>query len=215
MSPWPFVGRHREVAYLRAELASGRSVVLTGPFGIGRTSLVEQVATQMAADWRFVFSDLQRTPGAVWRELFAETLPKARAGLRSTRLSARALRVRVSALRLEDPRRHVVVLDNIARLSAQRLELLRRLRERFQVLAILEAFLSPREQDAVCSVLRARCPLELGHLGPRATVAFFRECSRRHGFAWGEAEIRGLARAVGGFPTGMREAVAAELRRRA
>jgi hypothetical protein len=209
------VGRERESAHIRSELEAGRSVVLAGAYGIGRTSLVEHVAREMAQDWLFVFADFERGPGGVWRELFAALFPRAQARLRTRDKTARWVRYRVVHQRPEDVRRHVVVLDNVARLSSQRLDVVRRLRERFQVLAILEGFLSARQQGAACSVLRARRALELGHLGPRATVAFFRECSRRHGFGWGEGEIRGLARAVGGFPAGMREAVAAELRRRA
>jgi hypothetical protein len=45
-------------------------------------------------------------------------------------------------------RRHVVVLDNVARLTAPRLESIRRLRERFQiVVAIAEAFLSEERRQ--------------------------------------------------------------------
>jgi hypothetical protein len=55
---------------------------------------------------------------------------------------------------------------------------------------------------------------QLGHLSEAATVAFFEECSRRYALGWGPGEIQELARAVDGFPLGMREAVAAERRRR-
>jgi hypothetical protein len=42
---------------------------------------------------------------------------------------------------VEDRRRHAVVLDNLARRAARRLDLVRRLQERFQGVAIAEAFL--------------------------------------------------------------------------
>lgn len=212
---WPFVGREKEAAHVRAELEAGRSVVLTGIHGIGRTALVRHVAEQMARDSLFVTADFARAPAEVWRTLLAAIFPKAAARLPRGPRPAQWVRHRVSTWKPEDPRRHVVVLDNVARLTPRGRETLRRLRERFQVLAIAEAFLPERHQDAVCSALHSRRPLRIGPLSGRATLAFLEECSRRHGFAWGPAEVRGLARAVAGFPLGMREAVTAELRRRA
>jgi hypothetical protein len=189
-------------------------VVLTGIWGIGRTALARRVAEEMAREWLFVFVDCERPPGQVWRDLFSAVFPSEQERLRAEGRSAMWMRCRVSSRRLEDPRRHVVVLDNMARLTAPRLDAIRRLRERFQVVAITEAFLAEEASVALCAALWARRPLQLGHLGEAATVAFLEECSRRHGFGWGEDAVLGLARAVNGFPLGMREAVAAELRLR-
>jgi hypothetical protein len=211
---YPFVDRRRETARVRAELEAGRSVVLTGIYGIGRTALARHVAEELAREWIFVFADFDRAPGQVWRDLFAAVFPKAQERLRTEGRSAKWMRYRVSSRRLEDRRRHVVVLDNVARLTAPRLESIRRLRERFQVVAIAEAFLPEQASAALCAALWVRRPLQLGHLSEAATATFFEECSRRHGFGWGEGEVQGLARAVNGFPLGMREAVAAALHRR-
>jgi hypothetical protein len=213
--PFPFVGRRRETAWVRAELEAGRSVVLTGIWGIGRTALAKRVAEEMEREWLFVFEDFERAPGEVWRNLFAALFPRAQERLRIEGRSAKWMRYRVSNLRLEDRRRHVVVFDNVARLTAPRLDAIRHLRERFQVVAITEDFLPEQASAALCAALWARRPLQLGHLSEAETVAFFEECSRRHRFGWGEGEVLGIARAVNGFPLGMREAVAAELRRRA
>jgi replication-associated recombination protein RarA len=212
---WPFVGREKETRYLRAELDAGRSVVLTGPWGIGRTALARHVAGEMAQECLFAFVDFGRGPAEVWRALFAALFPEARARSPKGRRSAQWLRYRVSTWQPEDPRRRVLVLDDIARITARGLDTFRRLRERHQVLAIVEAFVPDPEIEALCTALRARRPLQLGHLDSRATRAFFEEYSRRHGFVWGPGEVRGLARAVAGFPLGMREAAAAEVRRRA
>jgi len=200
---------------VRAELEAGRSVVLTGIWGIGRTALAKRVAEEMTREWLFVFVDFERPPGQVWRDLFSAIFPGAQERLGTEGRSAKWMRYRISNRRLEGRRRHVVVLDNVARLTAPRLDAIRRLRERFQVLAVTEAFLPEEASTALCAALWARRPLRLGHLSEAATVAFFAECSRHHGFGWGEGEVRGLAQAVNGFPLGMREAVAAELRRRA
>jgi AAA ATPase domain len=213
-SPRSFVGREKEAAYLRAELQRGRSVVMAGPYGSGRTALARHVAERMARDWLFVFSGFERGPAEVWRSLFAALFPKAQARLRGASKPAQWLRYRVANLELEDPRRHVVVLDDIARVTDPRLEAVRRLRERFQVVAILEGFVPQPDRAALCAALFARAPVQLGRLSTAATAAFLGESSDRHAFGWGAGEIRGLARAVAGSPLGMRELVAAELRRR-
>ena len=215
MRPYPFVGRRREAARVRAELEAGRSVVLTGIWGIGRTALAKRVAEEMAREWLFVFTDFDRPPGQVWCDLFSAIFPRAKERLRTEGRSARWMRYRISNRRLEDRRHHVVVLDNVARLSAPRLDAIRRLRERFQILAVADASLPEDAGVALCAALWARRPLRLGHLSEAATAAFFDECSRHHGFGWGEGEVRGLAQAVNGFPLRMREVVVAELRRRA
>jgi len=211
---WPFVGREKEARYVRTELEAGRSVVLTGIHGIGRTALARHVAEEMAREWLFAFVDFDRGPAEVWRGLFERFFPRAHARRRGAARPVQWLRYRVSSGRLEDGRRHAVVLDNVARLTAQRLDSVRRLREGFQVVAILEGFVLEEDRAGLCASLRARPPLELRHLSARATLGFLEECSRRHGFGWGPGEIRGVARAVDGFPLGMREAVEAELRRR-
>ena len=214
MNTVPFVGREREVAYLRAELAAGRSVVLTGPYGIGRTSLVRHVAAAMAREWTFVILDFDRPPGELWRELFAVLFPRAVRRQRSEARPVKRTRFRVLSRPAEDRRRHVVVLDNVARLTTPRLDLVRRLRERHQIVAIAEDFLPEAARALLCEALWARAPLRLAHLGPAAALAFFEECSRCLGFGWGEGEIRGLARATHGFPLGMRQALEAARRRR-
>lgn len=210
----PFVGREREEAYVRGELEAGRSVVLTGPFGMGRTSLVRHAAAGMAAEWAFVIVDFDRPPGEVWRGIFAALFPRAANPERGDTRPMRWIRFRVLNRPAESRRRHVVVLDNVARLTAPRLDLLGRLRGRYPVVAIVEDFLPDTARGGLCEALRARTPLRLAHLGPAATLAYFEECSRRHGFGWGAGEVRGLARATHGFPLGMREAVEAERRRR-
>jgi hypothetical protein len=215
VTAWPFVGRRRDCAFLRAELEAGRSIVLTGSYGIGRTCLVRHLAEEMREGWLFAFADLDGGPGAVWRSLFATLFPRARPRRGKQPSSVQWTRFRVLHRELQDRRRHVVVLDDVARLPAPRLDLMRRLRARFQIVGIAEDFLPAPAMSALCVALRTRRPYRLGRLGPKATATFFQEASRRHGFGWGAAEVRGLASAAKGFPLGMREMVEAELSRRA
>jgi len=211
----PFVGREKETAYVVKELEAERSVVLTGPFGIGRTALVAYLARQMAGDWLFAFARCDQGPAQVWSTLFAAIFPRAAA--RPTRRrphSARSLRYRVSNQPPEDRRHHAIVLDDIARVTAPGLDVARRLRGKYRVIAIVEAFVPEAQQAALCSALWARPPLRLGYLSRAATLEYFEACGHRLGLGWGAGEVSGLARAVAGFPLGMRQAVASELRRR-
>jgi hypothetical protein len=211
----PFVGRQKESAYVRRELEAGRSIVLSGIYGIGRTSLVRQLAAEMAHDWHFVFVDAAAGPADIWREVFGQAFPAS-----SRRLGTRTplvgwTRFRVLHRPFEDSRRHVIVLDNLARLSARRVDLARRTGARCPVIAIVESFLPSEACAQLALALRCRAPLQLGHLSLAATIEFFEVCSSRHGFGWAPGDVRGLARATRGFPLAMRDAVDGECRRRA
>ena len=152
----PFVGRRRETAYLRAEIAAGRSIVITGAFGVGRTALVVESARQLALEWSFLFSGFDVG-------------------------SAGELGDKLSRRRREDPRRQALVLDDVAKVTPQRVEAARRLRERYRVIAIVEAFVPEAQQAALASALWARPPLQLGCLDRAATLKYFEACSRRLG----------------------------------
>jgi len=161
-----------------------------------------------------VIANFDHTPGEVWGDLFAALFPRAFKRQRGETGPAKWTRFRVLNQPAETRRRHVVVLHDVARLTAPKLDLLRRVRERYQVIAIAEDFLPEAARVAICQALWAWAPLRLTRLGPAATLTFFEQCSRSHGFLWSAGEIRGLARATHGFPLGMREAVEAEHRRR-
>lgn len=54
----PLIGRDDELARIRAALAVSRLVTLTGPAGVGKTSLAAAIASEAAATGRSVFCDL-------------------------------------------------------------------------------------------------------------------------------------------------------------
>jgi len=214
MSAPPFVGRQKELAFLQAQVEDGRSVVLTGIFGIGRSALVRQLAGLMARERTFVFARLDQAPGHVWHELYAGLFPRKASRHRREQPPVQWTRYRVLHERPESRRRHVIVLDDVVRLSTARLDLVRRLHERFQMITIAEDFLPAAERDALCAALWVRAPLRLGHLEAFASLEFFERAFREHQLTLDPGEVHGLARAVRGFPLGMQEALAAELRRR-
>jgi len=50
-----FVGREKEVRKLTKALEGGRHVIVTGPYGIGRTRMIRQIAETGRRERRFVF----------------------------------------------------------------------------------------------------------------------------------------------------------------
>lgn len=100
----PFVGRERELRLLRRVLQDGHSVVLTGAFGSGRTTLVHELARTMG-NWRFV----------AWKE--DESRRRVRAAVRDAAIET------CTTGSASDPR-IVVVVDGVVHLTAQRVRCL-------------------------------------------------------------------------------------------
>jgi hypothetical protein len=210
----PFVGRRRESNILSAELQAGCNVIVTGPYGIGRTALVKDLARTMAEEWRFVWLDGGRTPGELCRDLVGALFAHANASGVST-LRYKQARSWVASRPPADPRGHVIVLDDLAGVSAAKLDLIRRLVRvgRFRLVAVAEAFIPAMEMAQLRSALVAREPIRLGPLRLRDAERFFEEYRATLGLQWSKTDIHGLAVAAHGFPLGMRELVARELRR--
>src|SRR5439155_4905243 len=117
-----------------------------------------------------------------------------------------------------DKRQHVLVLDNIAKLSAQKLNLVQYLarEKRFRVVAITESFLPAEQFRRLRARLSPALMVTLDHLSVYSVRKFFTYCSERYGFGWTVAQINSKVTTTGGYPLGMREAVsrARESRRR-
>jgi hypothetical protein len=208
----PFVGRRREAARIRAVLEANRNVVLTGPFGIGRTALARHAARTMAEHFRFVFLDGDRSPARLCRDLIEGLFgPGGRPG---EALSYRAARRQIAARIPTDARRHVVVLDDIATISHPKLELLRFLvgLGRLRFLVVVEAFLPVADMVRLRSVLVAATLLRLGPLALRDVERYFEERAGALRLPWTRAQVHGFAQAAHGFPAGMRDILARAVR---
>ena len=125
-------------------------------------------------------------------------------------------RFKICNLDLEDRRQHIIVLDNVARLSRPRLDFIGYLawERRFRFAAIVEAFAPKDDLLFLRAVLRPTLTFSLRYLTAQNAREFFRHFSDRHGFGWTESQINYLAETTGGYPLGMKEAVAMELERR-
>ena len=98
------------------------------------------------------------------------------------------------------------MLDDVARVTSQNVTFIRDLvwREELQCILIAERFLAPPELTRIRAILRAAPLLRLGPLSLAAVERYFTECARRCGLVWSASEIRSMARATHGFPSGMR-----------
>lgn len=194
------------------ELDRGRHVVVTGPFGIGRTSLLRWVSESMRDRWRFIFIDFERPASEIQRHLFRELFP--RRGGSNERCEARSsgARFRILSWKPEDPRRHAVVLDNIAQLSRQKLALLGALAasKRYALLAVVERFVPEPDLERLRTRLAPAPLVTLGRLSCRAARTYFGLASERYGLDWGPERIAAAARATRGYPLGMWQAVVSE-----
>ena len=212
-----FVGRQRETSRVAAELAAGRNVVVAGKHGVGRSALVAHVAAVMGDGWRFVVLDFSRSPGQLCSDLIGRLRPAAAGkAARKTRpfVSARAMAVKLEP---RGRRSHVIVLDEVAALTAQKAILLRRLVStgRYRFVAIVESRMREAELFQLRAFLVPVRTVTLGNLPNAATREYFATVSGELGLGWTQAEIAGSARVSGGYPPLMTEIAAGAAQRNA
>ncbi len=89
----------------------------------------------------------------------------------------RSARFRIVSRDLSDSRKHVLVLDNIAKLSAPKLDLIRYIawEKRFQFVAIVERFISKDDLWRLRVRLYPAEIIMLQYLGQREVCAFYQD----------------------------------------
>jgi len=210
-----FVGREKETRQIINALKRGNNIILTGKYGIGRTSLIKQIANATQNRWRFIFVDFSQTPGKVCGFLADALLPRNKGKKRGQNLGYKSNRFRISNLDFTDRRQHILVLDNIAKLSGPKLDLIRSflMAERFRFVAIVENFLGGDDLFVLRARLRNALLIDTPHLSIEAAREYFRHSSAQHHFKWTEAQINHFAEMTGGYPAGMKEMMNRELLR--
>jgi len=206
-----FVGRENEIGQMEEALEQGNNIIVLGKYGMGRTSLVQHVARVTQDQWRFVFVDFSKTPGSVCNYLLAELFPAQE--FEREHLKYKPSRFRIATLALIDRRRHVLVLDNISKLSAKKLDLIRYLtwEKRFQFISIAESFLPADDLFRLRVWMNPAILIKLHYLSASEVVQFYRQLSRERRLGWTENRIKNLAEVTGGYPLRMKEIALREL----
>ena len=210
-----FVGREKEIQQIKEALGGAKNVIVLGKYGMGRTSLIKHIADAMKDRWRFVFVDFSETPRMICRHLLAEQTGRQKFKDEYESINYKSTRFRIVHLDLGGRRKQVLVLDNIAKLSFQKADLIRYLAwgKRFQFVAIVESFIS---KDDFLRLRVRLYPAEivmLQHLDKRKVYEFYQHLSEQHRFHWTEGHIKNLAEITGGYPLRMREISLRELER--
>jgi hypothetical protein len=202
-----FVGRKTEIRKLSGALQKGHNVIITGPYGIGRTRLVRHVA-ELNDSRRFVWVDFSKTAGEVCKRLLKEFLPNRRSSKQAPRsLSFKAGRYLLVNISFPDRQRPVVVMDNIGKLSQQQLTFIRCmiLESCFRFVAVVESFLSPHSLFLLRAMLFPVEIMTLRHLSLQNACEYFKRVSEKHHFEWTCDQIMTFAKTSGGYPLGMKE----------
>jgi hypothetical protein len=208
-------GREREIAAITEALAQDKNLILTGKYGIGKTTLVKEAAKMNRERWRFLFADFSKTPSKVCNDLLVALKPKRSPVGRKRRVSYKDGRSLITDLASKDNRRAMIVLDNIEKLTPQRLDLIRHLAqgEPFLFIAIPERFLPEEDLFHLRACLYPSKIIKLRYLSASLTAGFFRYCAKKHRFQWTESDIHVLTLATKGYPLAMRESVTREIER--
>lgn len=200
-----FVGREKETRQIIKAMKRGYNVILMGKFGIGRTSLSRHVAEIGRDRWNLISLDFSQTPAKVCSLLASNLLPKNN----GKAMGYRHNRFRIANLDFDGQRQPVLVLDDIGKLSRQKVELIRYLAmaKKFRFVAVAENFLKADQLSLLRGWLHPAHLLNISYLGERPTREFFRLFSGKYHLSWTEEEINNLAEMSGGYPLGMKEIV--------
>ena len=200
-----FVGRHREIARIESAVSGARNVILRGMYGIGRTSLVREIASRNADRWTFVFADFSENGSAVCGSLLNQLL-----GRRSEGLTARQLTRAIASYTPKRGKTTVIVLDDVAKVTRPKVELLRKLHASafLRFVAIVERFVPEDMIMKLRVVLDPAVLLTLDHLDAESSFQFFSHHAKRLSLPWTEADIEMLATAMHGYPLEMAQRIA-------
>lgn len=209
-----FLGREREITRITKALSQGENIVVTGKYGVGKTALIKHVAEQNAGKWRFLFADFSQAPGKVCHDLLAELPHKKKKGC-AKYLAYKQSRSLLLNLAAKDPRPFVLVLDNLGKLSPQKLTLIRYLlfEKQFLFIIITERFLDPDDFFRMRACLYPCLRIDLQNLGEKKALEFLKYFLTHHQLHWTDERIRMLVKTSKGYPLGMLDFILQEMKK--
>jgi hypothetical protein len=202
-----FVGRENEKKTLIRELQLGKNIVLGGKFGIGRTSLAKEIAEQPGEQRQFVFVDFSQTPGKISKKLMKELHISSRLKKTGKEMSYKSMRYRIANMVSKKGIKTVIVLDNIARITAPKKLFLRHLilERHFQFIAIVEHFLPSINLFELKAQLMPATTIMLRNLEDIDVENILKMHSNQCNLNWTKDHIHNLAALTGGYPLGIVE----------
>jgi hypothetical protein len=156
--------------------------------------------------------DFSQTPGKVTAQLLAELFPEKRKN-KDHYIRYKSGRFLIVSKELKDKRKHVLVFDNIAKLTAQKLQLIRYLIQEstFQYIAIAESFLSKENLFLLRAALLPAEMIMLPYLREESTKTLLCHLADKYSFHWSEQRLSMLVSATRGYPLGVHEVIKREL----
>ena len=200
-----FLGREKETKKIIKSLRKGNNIIISGKFGIGRTSLIRHIEDITRNEWHFAFADFSLMPGEICRQLLSQLTSRKKRSQQG-QLSSKSSLFQLD--RLEPSNRgRILVLDNIASLTPKKMYFLRYISEtkKFQFVAIIESFI-PKE--ALLRLRVALMPSELMRLSyidkhsARGLLEYF---SEKYGLGWTAPKIQSLVSITRGYPLSLKE----------
>lgn len=200
-----FVGRENEKKKIIKVLQWGKNIVLSGKFGIGRTSLVKKIAEQLGNQRLFVFVDFGQTPGKMSKKLMKELHISSRFNKTGKKMGYTSMRYRIATVGLSTKNKPVIVFDNVAKLTPQKIIFLRHLIEEdhFQFIAIAENFLPGKDVLLLKAQFIPMETISLHHLSTEDISAFIRHYAEKHHLNLSDSYIDDLTALAGGYPLSM------------
>ncbi len=202
-----FVGREKEIRLIIKALEKDTNIVLSGKYGIRRTALIKHIAKIAQDRWRFFYLDFSQTPGEVCNALLKKLFPDYCYKNRHRYGHYKRSRFQILNLALPDKRKHILMLDNIAKLSPHKIKLLNYLatEKRFGFIAIVEQFIPEPDLIRLRVALSPAIRLSLTTLNIRSTQEFFRQCSLKYHLNLTANRIKAMSEITKGYPLGMKE----------
>ncbi len=202
-----FVGRENEKKKIMEALQLGGNIILSGKFGIGRTSLIKEVARLLGEQRLFLFVDFAQTPSKISEKIVKGLHISALLKKSGKKMGYKSMRYRITTFRSSIENKPVIVLDNVANLTRQKIIFLRHLIEEqnFQFIAIVENFLSKNNLFEIKALLLPAKTLILCHFKKEDIKNLLSIYAKQHQFRWTENYINNLATLSNGYPLGLAE----------
>ena len=202
-----FVGRKSEKKKIIESLNDGKNIILGGKFGIGRTSIIKEIAKTLSNERKFIFVDFSQTPGKMSEKLMKELGLSTRLNNRDKKMSYKSMRYRIPQSKSPKQQLPIIVLDNIAKVTIQKIIFLRHLilEQHFQFIAIVEKFLPQKDLFELKAQFIPFAILTLGHLKTNDVEKLLHNYSEKYHLNWMSNYTHKLALLSDGYPLGLVE----------